>query len=142
MKIYITCFTIFLKYIDDRNFIFDDEEDEIKKMEDLAETNNCFTINEVPEGRLSKLSSKSSRASSRSSIGSDSTRNSSNLFADRESDNVSSGHPDFDHSGDSKIQNGSKNVLLDALIKKFNVIIIILQGIVKFDIKYQIPKKY
>ena len=104
-------------------------------MSGLAKENNCFTINEVPEGRLSKMSSKSSRASSRSSVCSNSTHDSSNIFADQ-SDHLSSGLADmtrqktkiFDSSNNSeesgsenKLEKGSKNALLDALIKKFNV---------------------
>lgn len=68
----------------------------------------------MPEGRLSKLSSRSSRASSRSSIGSDSTRASRNLFGNNANNNS-------DEKTNGDIKNGSKNVLLDALIKKFNV---------------------
>ncbi len=73
----------------------------------MAKENNCFTINEVPEGRLSRLSSRSSRASS---IGSDSTRASSNILESANNERQN-----------GEIKNGSKNILLDALIKKFNV---------------------
>jgi hypothetical protein len=71
-------------------------------------------VNEVPEGRLSRLSSKSSRASS---VGSDSTRASSNFLSGDQasSDNLNSSAENI------TAQHGSKNVLLDALIKKFNV---------------------
>ncbi len=73
----------------------------------------------MPEGRLSRLSSKSSRASSVGSSGS--TRASSNvLFSDQQSsDNLSTGQADSEDN--IPAQNGSKNILLDALIKKFNV---------------------
>lgn len=116
-----------ITFIDDRNFIFDDEEVSVEKLDDLAKENNCVTINEVPEDRLSKFSSKSSRASSRnSSIGSESTRSSCNILDRDDSDNLSNNASkplSKENSVDSenKMQNGSKNVLLDALIKKFNV---------------------
>ena len=122
-------------FLDDRSFIVDDDfnvssDNEVAKINGLARDNSCYTINEIPEGRLSKMNS--SRASSRSSLGSGSTRTSSNLFEQASSDHVSSGLADMnnklnkktsDSGGSSSDINhdGSKNVLLDALLRKFNV---------------------
>jgi hypothetical protein len=122
-------------FLDDRSFIVDDDfnvstDNEVAKINGLARENSCYTINEIPEGRLSKMNS--SRASSRSSLGSGSTRTSSNLFEQASSDHVSSGLADMntkvnkktsDSGGSSSDVNhdGSKNVLLDALLRKFNV---------------------
>jgi hypothetical protein len=122
-------------FLDDRSFIVDDDlytspDNEVAKINGLARENSCYTINEIPEGRLSKMNS--SRASSRSSLGSGSTRTSSNLFEQTSSDHVSSGLADMNSkvnkktsesggSGSDINHDGSKNVLLDALLRKFNV---------------------
>ena len=125
-----------LKYIEDKSFIEDDEVNDInsRKLNGLAKENNCYTVNEVPEGRLSKMSS---RASSRSSVASDSTRGSSNVFGEQQPPSSTEGKKKSDDVKDSSVENsegsfgqnapndgstnGSKNVLLDALIRKFNV---------------------
>lgn len=95
----------------------------------------------MPEGRLSKLSS--SRASSRaSSMASDSTPGSSNVFGEQKvveqadektktlsneaniaADATASSKDNSESSSaaNTNLTNGSKNVLLDALIRKFNV---------------------
>lgn len=129
--------------MDDRSFIVDDDnlDNEVAeinntKITGLAKENNCYTINEVPEGRSSRFNS--SRASSRSSLGSESTRTSSNFYGDQ-SDHLSSGLADMNrlrkvksdsHQGSEEsgsgsdnmnLNNGSKNALLDALMRKFNV---------------------
>lgn len=102
------------------------------RLNDLAKGSTCHTVNEVPEGRLSKMNT--SRASSRGSLGSDSTRTSSNPF-EQASDQLSSGFADMNKakrtnynaeseaSGSSEgvLKSGSKNALLDALMRKFNV---------------------
>ena len=73
-------------------------------------------VNEVPEGRLSKKSSRSSQ----SSACSNSTRESSNILADF-SDSISCNtDPNGDSVGDSEID-GFKNELLETLVQKFNV---------------------
>lgn len=84
-------------------------------------------MNEVPEGRLSKISS--SRASSRSSVASDSTRGSSNIFGEQIINSDKKVEKKYESSvensdssfGNTSSQNGSKNILLDALLRKFNV---------------------
>jgi len=95
----------------------------------LAKENNCYTVNEVPEGRLSKISS--SRASSRSSLASDSTRGSASVFGEqannlkditsKKDSSVENSEGSFGQNGNVNSTTGSKNVLLDALIRKFNV---------------------
>lgn len=137
---------IFFKYLDDRSFIVDDDEldNEITninvppKLPGYVKENNCYTINEVPEvGRTSKFNT--SRSASRSSLGSESTRTSSNFLGDGKSDHSSSGLADMnkekkmkrlDSHGESEgsasgsenvTKEGSKNVLLDALMRKFNI---------------------
>lgn len=87
----------------------------------------------MPEGRLSKMSS---RASSRSSVASDSTRGSSNVFGEQQpssndsqkksdeikDSSVENSEGSFGQNGtNNSTSNGSKNILLDALIRKFNV---------------------
>lgn len=108
------------------------------KLPGYVKDNNCYTINEVPEGRTSKFNT--SRSASRSSLGSDSTRTSSNFLADGKSDHSGSGHADvskdkrmkrLDSHGESEgsasgsenltREGGAKNVLLDALMRKFNI---------------------
>jgi hypothetical protein len=135
-----------LKYLDDRSFIVDDDEldNEVtninvsSKLPGYVKENNCYTINEVPEGgRTSKFNT--SRSGSRSSLGSESTRTSSNFLGDGKSDHSSSGLADMNREkkmkrlnshgesegsasgSESAIKDGSKNVLLDALMRKFNI---------------------
>jgi len=122
-------------FLDDRSFMVDDDELDREVSRITSTTGNgkngdktlIQVVNEVPEGRISKRSSKSSRASS--SIGSNSTYESSNRLADfSDSVNVND-HTANSSYGDSVVESefsdstkdGCKNELLDTLIRKFNV---------------------
>ena len=117
---------LIFQYIDDRSFIDDDLEDEElaeinkQKINKLIKDNNCYTVNEVPEGRLSKLSSRASSRSSDSAHG-------SGLIFDQQSDCASFG----DHhirsysnseasTSDSGIKMDKRNTMLDELVRKLN----------------------
>ena len=82
----------------------------------ISSKDSIHIVNEVPEGRLSKKSSRSSQ----SSACSNSTRESSNILADF-SDNIScSTDPTADSICDSE-GDGYKNELLETLVRKFNI---------------------
>lgn len=145
------------KFLDDRSFMVDDDNEEDlhmdnndkevaqlnnQKINEFLKDNNCYTINEIPETSSNKsYRLGSSRASSRSSLGSESIKtNSSDHLSSGLGDNVNNKYKrsnsnnkmnksdSFDDSEESLnssceqvIKNGSKNALLDALMRKYNV---------------------
>lgn len=110
----------------------DKEVAQIHKLNEFFRENNCYTINELPETG-SNRSKVSSRASSRNSMGSESVKTNSSEPISGSQENKSKKHDwnkaesygTSEESGSSSseqaIKNGSKNALLDALMRKFNV---------------------
>lgn len=82
----------------------------------ISSKDSCHIVNEVPEGRLSKKSSRSSQ----SSVCSNSTRESSNIMADF-SDNASCNTDAVDSINTDADTDGCKNEVLDTLMRKFNL---------------------
>ncbi|RNA42345.1 Low density lipo receptor adapter 1-B [Brachionus plicatilis] len=131
-----------ITFIDDRSFIVDDDDldmdtgdkevAQIHKLNEFLKENNCYTINELPE-TSSNRSKVSSRASSRNSLGSESAKTNSSepksgsqeaKFRRSDSNKAESYEPSEESGSSSSehaLKNGSKNALLDALMRKFNV---------------------
>ena len=113
--------------MDDRSFMGDDDQEvaEITNgSERLAVGNNCYVINEVPEGRLS--SSRNSRLNSRANSVTKPSDSDSDIIANNgTNNNNNTSNNDVNilnqTSNSDAVSNGSKNLLLDALIRKFNV---------------------
>jgi hypothetical protein len=113
-------------FLDDRSFMVDDDEldKEVSEITSKSKSNiqtqdSISIVNEVPEGRLSKHSTRSSRASS--SIGSASISDASNRLADFSSEIGTVNMTRTSDYSESDSTHGAKNELMDTLMKKFNV---------------------
>lgn len=110
----------------------DKEVAQIHKLNEFFKENNCYTINELPE-TSSNRSRVSSRASSRNSLGSESVKTNSSdpksgsqepkskTFDSNKAESYQTSEESGSSSSEHALKNGSKNALLDALMRKFNV---------------------